>query len=74
MGQCFQDFGLTEWTSVIAKRYPNNADCKKANFDKCIWDYLEVVVGFPNIGNQLIFWLHTSEKPTLMPMHMFMQH
>jgi hypothetical protein len=73
MSQCFQGVGLTEWTSVIAKRCPNNADCTKSNFDKCIRDYLETVARFPNIGNQLIHWLHTSKKPALMPMHEFMQ-
>jgi hypothetical protein len=73
MGQCFQDIGLTKWTSIIAKQCPNNADHTKANFDKCIRDYLEAVAGFPNIGNLLICWLCTAKKPTLMPMHNFMQ-
>jgi hypothetical protein len=27
MGQCFQDIGLTKWTSVFAKQCPSNADC-----------------------------------------------
>jgi hypothetical protein len=72
MGQCFQGVGLTKRTSVIAKQCPNDADCTKAKFDKCIRDYLENVAGFPNIGNQLICWLRTSKKPTLMPMHEFM--
>jgi hypothetical protein len=71
MGQCFQGIGLTKWTSVIAKRCPNNADRTKANFNKCIKDYLEAVAGFPNMGNQLICWLCTSKKPALMPMHEF---
>jgi hypothetical protein len=35
MGQCFQDIGLTKWTSIIAKQCPNDADCTKANFDEC---------------------------------------
>jgi hypothetical protein len=74
MGQCFQRVGLTEWTSVITKRCPNNADCTKANFDECIRDYLEAIAGFPNIGNQLICWLRTSKKPALVPMHEFMRH
>ena len=39
LGQCFQDIGLTEWTSVVAKRCPDNADPTKANFNKCIKDY-----------------------------------
>ncbi len=54
MGQCFQDVGLTKWTSVIAKQCPNNADRTKANFNKCIRNYLEAVAGFPNVGDQLI--------------------
>ena len=71
MGQCLQGVGLTEWTSVTAKQCPNNADCTKTNFDKCIKDYLEAVNGFTNMGNQLIRWLRTSKKPALMPMHEF---
>jgi hypothetical protein len=71
MGQRFQYLGLTKWTSIIAKQCPNNADCTKANFDKCIRDYLKAVSGFPNIGNQLIRWLHAAKKPTLMLMHKF---
>jgi hypothetical protein len=74
MGQCFQDIALTEWTSVIAKQCPNNADRTKANFIKCIRDYLKAVTGYPDIGNQLICWLCTAKKPTLMPMHEFMRH
>ncbi len=73
MGQCFQDVGLTKWTSVIAKRCPEDADWRKENFDKCIRDYLEAVAGFPNIGDRLICWLHTAKKPALMPMHKFMR-
>ncbi len=72
LGQCFQDVGLTKWTSVTAKRCPNNADCMKANFGKCIRDYLGAVAGLPNISNQLICWLCTAKKPALMPMHKFM--
>jgi hypothetical protein len=74
MGQCFQGVGLTKWTSIIAKQCPNNADCTKAYFGECIRDYLEAVAGFPNIGDQLIFWPCTSKKPALMPTHKFMQH
>ncbi len=36
LGQCFQDVGLTNWTSVVAKQCLDNADWTKANFDKCI--------------------------------------
>jgi hypothetical protein len=74
MGQCFQDVGLTKWMSIVAKQCPTNADCTKVNFDKCIRDYLEAVAGFPNVIDQLIKWLHTSKKPTLMLMHEFMRH
>ncbi len=70
MGQCFQGIGLTEWTSIMAKRCPNNADHTKENFDECIKDYLDANAGFLNIGNQLICWLCTSKKPALMPMQM----
>ncbi len=69
LGQCFQDVGLTKWTSVVAKWCSNDADSTKANFDNCIRDYLEAIAGFPNIGNQLICWLRTAKKPALMPMH-----
>ncbi len=54
LSQCFQDVGLTEWTSVVAKQCPNDADRTKATFDKCIRNYIEAVAGFPNIGDQLI--------------------
>jgi hypothetical protein len=74
MSQCFQDVGLIEWTRVIAKQCPNNADHTKANFNECIRDYLKAVASFPNSGNQLICWLHTFKKSTLMPLHEFMQH
>jgi hypothetical protein len=73
LGQFFQDVGLTEWTSVVVKWCPNDADRTKAIFDECIRDYLEAVAGFLNIGNQLIHWLHMAKKPALMPMHEFMR-
>ncbi len=74
MSQCFQDVGLTKWFGVIAKQCSDDADCTKANFNKCVKDYLETVTGFPIVGNQLISWLCTAKKPALMPMHKFMQH
>jgi hypothetical protein len=74
LGWCFQDVGLTEWTSIVAKQCPNNAERMKANFNECIRDYLEAAAGFPNIGNQLICWLCMAKKPALMPMHEFMRH
>ncbi len=73
LGQCFQDIGLTEWTSIVTKQCPDDADHTKANFDECIRDYLEAVAGFPNIGDQLIRWLCMAKKPALMPMHEFMR-
>jgi hypothetical protein len=74
MGQCFQDIGLTKWTSVIAKRCPEDADRTKEKFGECIGDYLEAVAGFPNIGDQLIRWLCMAKMPALMRMHEFMHH
>jgi hypothetical protein len=74
MGLSFQDVDLTKWTSVIAKGCPEDADHTKEKFNECIRDYLEVIAGFPNIGNQLICWLHMARKPALMPMHEFMCH
>ncbi len=74
MGQCFQDVGLTEWTSVITKQCPNEANHAKNNFNECIKDYLKAVAGFSNVGNQLIFWLCSTKKPAYMPMHKFMRH
>jgi hypothetical protein len=46
----------------------------KANFDESIRDYLEAIAGFSNVSDQLIRWRGTAKKPTLMPMHYFMQH
>ncbi len=74
MGQRFQDAGLTKWTSVIAKQCPDNADCTKVNFDKCIRDYLEAITRFPIVGNQLIRWLCTAKKTALILINKFMQH
>ncbi len=71
LGQCFQDLGLTKWTGVVAKQCPTNADCTKANFDECIRDYLEALIVFPNIGDQLICWLRTAKKPVLVPIDEF---
>jgi hypothetical protein len=74
LDQCFQDVGLAEWTSIVAKQCLDNAYCMKANFDECIRDYLKAVVEFPKIGNQLICWLCMAKKTALMPMHEFMRH
>jgi hypothetical protein len=73
MGGCFQDIGLTEWTNVM-KLCPTNAGQTKACFNKCIKYYLKAVASFPNVGDQLICWLCTAKKPTLMPMHKFVRH
>jgi hypothetical protein len=74
MGQCFQDVGLTKWTSIVAKQCPNDANCTKSNFNECIRDYLKAVASFPNIGDQLVCWFCTAKKPALMPMHEFTWH
>jgi hypothetical protein len=71
MVQCFQDVGLTKWTSIITKQCPTNADHTKVNFDECIRDYLEAVTRFPNVGDQLIRWHCTAKQPALMQMHEF---
>jgi hypothetical protein len=47
MGQCFQDVGLTEWMSVVAKQCPTESDPTKANFDECIEITLRQVPGSP---------------------------
>ncbi len=73
MGRCFQDVGLTELTNIVAKQCPNKMHHTKENFDECIRDNLEAVTGFVNVGNQLICWFCTAKKPTIMPMHEFMQ-
>jgi hypothetical protein len=70
MSQCFQGVGLTKWTSVIAKRCPNNADHTR----QTLASVSEAVAEFPNIGNQLIRWLCMSKKSALMPMHEFTGH
>jgi hypothetical protein len=71
MGQYFQDVSLTKWTNIIAKLCPTDTEQTKANFNKCIRDYLDAVAGFPNVGDQLICWLCTAKKPALMLMHEF---
>ncbi len=38
LGQCFQDIGPTEWTSVVVKQCPNDADHTKESFNECIRD------------------------------------
>jgi hypothetical protein len=55
------------------KGCPEDADRTKEKFDECIRDYLEAVIGFPNIGDQLICWLCSAKKLALMPMHEFMR-
>ncbi len=73
MGQCFQDVGLSELTNIVGKQCPDKMHRTKENFDKWIRDYLEAVSGFLNIGDQLIHWLCTTEKPAFMRMHEFMR-
>ena len=74
MEQCFQGVGLTEWTNVVANCCKETSDRTKDDFVECQRDYLEVVAGFPNIGDQLIRWLLTAKQPALMPIHEYMRH
>jgi hypothetical protein len=75
MVQFFQDLGLTEWTNIVGKQYPDNTHLMKEKIEECIRDYLEAVTGFPNIGDQLIHWLCVvAKKPAFMLMHEFMRH
>ncbi len=73
MGQCFLDVCLTELTNVEGKQCPEDTHLTKENFNKCIRDYLEAVLGIPNIGNQLICWLCAAKNPAFMPVHEFMR-
>ncbi len=41
------------------------------NFLECVQDNLKALAGFPNVGDQLIFWL-CMKKPACMPVHDFM--
>ncbi len=50
LSQCFWDVGLTEWTNIVAKQCPDDADRTKANFNECIRDYLKAVAGFPTLA------------------------
>jgi hypothetical protein len=36
MSQCFQDVGLTKWTNIVGKQYPDNMHLTKENFEECI--------------------------------------
>jgi hypothetical protein len=74
MGWCFQDISLTKWTNVVGKQCLNDTHLTKENIDKCVRDYLEAVARFPNIVDQLIYWLCITKKPAFMPMHEFMWH
>jgi hypothetical protein len=74
MGRCFWDVGLTKWANIVDNGCPNNKHLTKENFDEWIRDYLEAVARLPNIGDQLIHWLHVAKKPMFMPMHEFMRH
>lgn len=71
MEQCFQDVALTEWTNIVTKRCPNNADQTKENFVECQCNYLEAIAGFPNLGDQIIRWFRTCRKPALLSLQEF---
>lgn len=47
-------------------RCPSEDNKTYANFLECIWDYLDLLTGFPNIGNKFICWFCTVMKPALM--------
>ena len=71
--QCLQEVALTKWRNVVLKRCPTEDSKTYENFLECIRDYLEALAGFPNVGDQLICWLHTVKKPALMTVHDFMR-
>ena len=71
--QCLQEVALTEWRNVVSTRCPTEESKTYESFLECIRDYLEALAGFPNVGDQLIRWLHTVKKPALMPVHDFMR-
>ncbi len=47
MGQWFQDVGLTKWTSVIAKKCPDDADRTKATLTNVSRITSRLLPGFP---------------------------
>ena len=70
--QCFQEVGLTEWKNVVSAHCSDEYAKMFKNLIECQRDYLEVLAGFPNIGEQLICWFHTTQKPAHMPTHDYM--
>jgi hypothetical protein len=60
--------------NIVSACCPDDESKTFDNLVKCQQDYLEALVGFPNIGDQLIRWFHTARKPALMPMQDYMRH
>eukprot|EP00804_Cyclotella_cryptica_P011981 CCRYP_004461-RB/>CCRYP_004461-RB protein AED:0.46 eAED:0.46 QI:457/0.66/0.57/0.71/0.5/0.42/7/0/551 len=74
MEQCSKEVGLIESTNFVSTRCPEDESKMFENLVKCQQDYLKALVGFPNIGDWLIRWFCTAQKPALMPMHDCMHH
>jgi hypothetical protein len=72
IGQCFQDFGLTEWNNDVRKQCPNKPTLRK-QFPRVKPGLQEAVTRLSNVGNQLIHWLCFAKKPLFMLIHEFMQ-
>jgi hypothetical protein len=70
--QCFQEVGLTKWKNSVSAHCPDKDTKMSKNLVKCQQDYLEALAGFPNIGDQLIHWFHTTQKLALMLTHNYM--
>ena len=64
---------LTEGKNIASARCPGEDAKMFKNLVECQQDYLETLSGFPNIGDQLILWFRTAQKPALMPMHDYMR-
>ena len=60
--QCLQEVALTEWRNIVSMRCPTEDSKTHENFLKCARDYLKALVGFPNMGDQLIYWLCTVKS------------
>jgi hypothetical protein len=58
--QCFQEVSLTECKNVVSARFPDKDTKTFENLVECQQDYLEALVGFPNIDDQVICWFHTT--------------
>ena len=59
------DKGKRYWDSIVHKIA--DADKDDDHFNEAFKDYLEKLVGFPNIGDQVIRQLRVQKKPAMMP-------